>query len=330
MIIEQEEKKGIEKPELDTDRDYEARLLGIAHVGKHEKNVYGKNGKPTGETKEVDQAILIFELVEEDTYLEIGPDDSKELKPRTETKFENYSSNEKSNLFKLAKSIDPKAAYTEGKKSFVDTSRIVGKPVMLRFKEKDGEYQNIAEIKAVPAKFQDAIGEAQNPLFQFSCMQGAFPLADKTETTIDDVPLWIIKFALDKALNIDESKILEQLEEHVEAAEADHGSMTNSDDMKVKNKQESADKDDKEDKQDEPEEKDEKSEKSGSSSRRRGRRGSGSGDKDKRAELLALSIEDLEDKFVDAGNSEDKLDELADEHPEDEAFKAAIVDLLLA
>ena len=44
-------------PALDTDRQLEGRIQGIAHIGTIEKDEY-VDGKKTGNTKEVDTVII--------------------------------------------------------------------------------------------------------------------------------------------------------------------------------------------------------------------------------------------------------------------------------
>ena len=51
-------------PALDTDRQLEGRIQGIAHIGTIEKDEW-LDGKATGNKKEVDTVIISIEAVEE-------------------------------------------------------------------------------------------------------------------------------------------------------------------------------------------------------------------------------------------------------------------------
>lgn len=344
MIVQNAGGKGFEPdPLLDVENQYEARILGIIHVGTHQKQKHdGTNF--IDEYDDIQQAIVEFEVVEDGTQVERGPEGSKHLENRRMCQFVKYSSHEKSGLFKLAQTANPKAAYVEKKEGVVDTSLIIGKPVSLELKlNKDGDKTNIKSVNAIPPKYHDGVPPLTNDVFQYSVMSGAHPVEGKA-TKLEDVPKWMLEFALSKALDAEQFTELEAMETHLEALEAakDGNTELEGDRLPPKDKTEKKTKaktekkeDPKPDPEPEPEEgeeeegseekEDTKTEESTSRRSRRSRRTRTTED------YSAKSIEDLEALVVEKElMSEDDLDDLSETANSDEEYKATLITKLEA
>lgn len=335
MLIEQKPQKDFEPDAaLDAGREYEARIVGVAHVGKHEKEKFGGDGKPSGEFQEIEQAIVMLELTEEDTFVERGPEDARVMKPRLIPQFIKWSSHEKSGMFKLAKNANPKAAWVEGKQGKVDTSLIIGEPVTVVFKEATAEgKQYIDEIKSIPAKYKDGVDAAQSTPFQYHVGLGSFPLADGTETKLEDVPVWIINYALNKAIDAEEFGQLDAMEAYVaeaEAAKDGNDVELEGDRLPAKESEEAKEEPVEETKEEVVEEKVEEKPKT---SRRRSRKPAAKEDSGLKAELEAVKadIGALEDLAIEKGLAEDVLDAVGAEAGEDDDLYATkIIEAVLA
>lgn len=202
-------------PVLDTERDYEARIVGIFHRGIHEKNKW-ENGRQVGVVEE-DQVTLVIELTEEDTYVERGEGEDMKLVPRRPQWLTlKYSSHEKSNLYATAKMANPKAVWMEGKQGVIDIDKILGCPVAVKFEEptEDGKQYMDKKLLAIPAKYKDKVGETTTPHFCYSVMGGAFV------GTLEDVPPAMLRHAIDNAINVEEFEQLEAIETHLSKLEA--------------------------------------------------------------------------------------------------------------
>lgn len=308
-------------PVLDVEREYEARVLGVIHIGTHQKQKHdGTNF--IDEYDEIQQAIIEYEIVEDGTQVERGPDDAKRLENRRMCQFIKYSSHEKSGLFKLAQAINPKAAWVEKKKGFVDTSLIIGRPVSLELKlNKDGDKTNIKAVNKIPPKYQDAVNPLTFPVFQYSVMGGAFPVEGK-ETKLEDVPKWMLEFALNKAIDAEQFEQLEAIEAHLEALKADKPEDTELEGDRLPPKEEDEEPEEKPEEQVEEVE-EEVEEKVEEAPKRTRRSRAKSTDK---VDYSAKSIEELEALVLEKGVMTDEdLDDLNDNVASDEEFKAGII-----
>lgn len=311
-------------PLLDTGREYEARILGIVHIGKHEKQKHDGT-KFIEEYQEVEQAIIEYEITEDDTQVERGPEGDKRLENRRMVQFIKYSSHEKSGLFKLAQSVNPKAAYMEKKKGVVDTSLMIGFPVSLELKlNKDGDKTNIKAVNKIPPKYQDSVNPLTFPIYQYSVMGGAFPVQGK-ETCIKDVPAWMLRFSLDKAVDADAFSQLDEIEAHLEALEAAKDSDTELEGDRLPPKEEPKEEPKAEEPKEEPKVEEEPKEEP-KPKRTRTRKPKAAAE-----DYSAKSIEELEALVVEKGvMTDDQLDQLNDEVDSDDAFKAGIIAALEA
>lgn len=195
---------------LDTEREYEGRIVGMAHVGLMENQDFDDNTKVV----EIEQAIILIELTEEDTYVPRGAEGEEVFKPRVLPKFIKYSSHEKSGLYALAKTANKKAAWVEGKKGMVNPELILDEPVSITIKDgKDGK-QNISKINPIMEKHKAGVEAKVSPTFLYDIDTGAH-----AGTTIEDVPAWIIKYAMNKALNVESFGQLEEMEAYVKSLE---------------------------------------------------------------------------------------------------------------
>lgn len=215
MIIDNSADKSNFAPDvkLDTEREYDARIVGLIHIGL----VQNQNFDDKDKMDEIEQAIIVFELTEEDTFVPRGgTEEDPIMKPRTMPKFIKYSSHEKSGLFALAKVANSKAAWIDGKKGMIDPSMILDQPVVLKIKDGKEDKQNIDKISSYPAKFKDAVGARTTPLFLYDVHTGAH-----SDTTIEDVPAWILTYAMSKALDVEQFGQLDFIEAHLAALEAE-------------------------------------------------------------------------------------------------------------
>lgn len=333
MIVQNSGGKDFEPdPLLDTARDYEARVLGVFHAGKHQKQKHDGT-KFIEEYDEIEQAIIEFEIVEEGTQVERGPEDNRRLENRRMAMFLKYSSHEKSTLFKIAQSINPKAAYLEKKEGVVDTSLIIGRPVSLELKlNKDGDKTNIKAVNKIPPKYQDSVGPLTNDVFQYSVMMGAFPV-EGVETSVSDVPKWMLEFALNKAIDAEQFAKLEEIEAHLESLKSDDDNSELEGDRlppKTEDKaEEKADEPVEEEKEpkDEPKVEEKQEETKTERRSRRSRRGAA----EEKVDYSTYTIEQLESLVVEKGlMSEEELDDLSDNVTSDEEYTASIIEKLEA
>lgn len=311
MLIEQKPSKDFEPdPFLEVEREYEARIVGLVHIGTHEKKEYA-NGVATGKTKEESTAVIMFELLEEDANVLRGPEDAQKSVRRMQPLFLKYSSHEKSKLFGIAKKANPKSAWVDGKEGKVDTSKFIGCPVNLTFKEPtDDGKQYLDEVKAIPQKYQKDVEAMEANPFQYCVESGAFPLESGAETTIEDVPTWLLNHAIDKAVDAATFGKLEEIEDYLEAvAEARDGEVELDGDRLPQ------------DDKTEPKKEEVKEEKKETTSRR-GRR-SAKKDTDTKSELQVEleAIEDvaaLEDRVAEVGVTDDDFEVVGAEAGEDD------------
>ena len=309
-------------PLLDPKRQYDARIIGFAHIGIHEKPEY-KDGKATGEILEQEQCLIAFELVEEETYVERGPEGAKTMEPRIMFKWEKYSSHEKSNLYKIASKAHPDAVWIEKKQGQVDPLMMINQPVMIKLiNNKDGDKQNIKEVDGYPAKFASSVGEAKSDQFMFSVNVPEDLFAD-CEIDLSKVPPWVLSKSLNDAINADSFACIEAMEAQVdlneaakEAAKANSGKLEGdekpaTDTSKAKSK---ASKPKEEVKEEEEKVADEKP----ARRPRRNRKAEG-----ETVDYSEMGIEELEKILIDKDVSEDELDEL-DSEGTDEAYQKAL------
>lgn len=289
---------------LDSDREFEARISGVIHVGQFEKDIWNDQGQKTGETKDEETCVIMLELTEEDTYVPRGPEGKEVLVPRVVPKFIKYSSHEKSNLFKIAGTANKKAAYIENKNGMIDVALMLDQPVSITFKAptKDDK-QYLDGITAIPEKYKGDVAPSVNPNFCYSVMSGA-----GEGTSIKDVPLWLIKYAHEKAVNAEQFGMLEEMEDCIEAAQQERDGKLEGDDKPAESNKAPA-------KKDEP-----------AAKRTRGK-------KPEAVKLEDMSIEDLEAEYFKAGGTDDELNELNDTLSEDatnEDFKVLVIEALNA
>lgn len=329
MIVQNSGGKDFEPdPLLDTARDYEARVLGVFHAGTHQQQKYESD-----EYVNIDQAIIEFEIVEEGTQVERGPEDNRRLENRRMAMFLKYSSHEKSTLFKIAQSINPKAAYLEKKEGVVDTSLIIGRPVSLELKlNKDGDKTNIKAVNKIPPKYQESVAPLTNNVFQYSVMMGAFPV-EGVETSVSDVPKWMLEFALNKAIDAEQFAKLDEIEAHLESLKSDDdNSELEGDRLPPKTEDKAEDKADepveeKQEPKDEPKVEEKQEEAKTERRSRRSRRGA----TEEKVDYSTYTIEQLEALVVEKGlMSEDELDDLSDNVTSDEEYTAVIIGKLEA
>lgn len=304
-------------PILDVEANVEARVIGIIHAGKHEKQKHDGT-KFIDEYKTIEQAIIEFEIVEDGTQVERGAEGNKTLVNRRMCKFVNYSSHENSEMFAIAKAANPKSAWTEGKDGFVQTGMFIGKPVSLELgTNKDGTKNTIKKVHAIPPKYQDSVPALTIKPFQFSVMGGAFPLEDGTETTINDVPVWMLSLALDKAVDAEQFKQVDEMEATIAAAKAAKDNKGT--DTELEGDRLPAKTEEKVEPEVEPEAEPEKvEEKPKARTRTRSRAA--------KVDYTTKSIEDLEAIALEKGAVTDEdLDDLNDTITDDEEYKAAII-----
>lgn len=228
MIVET---KGNAKkdPELeDLERDYMGRVVGLFHMGKVEAPEFDNNGNIIeGKFKVQDQCVIMFELLEEDTMVERGKEGEEKMVRRTIPQFMTFSSNEKSGLFKLCKKLGKtKAAWVEGKQGKLNTLHLVNKPLQIGFKKTQAGNVKIDldRVAAIPPAMIKSMDQAESKLFHYSPQfGGAFNvlLDDGTEqeTSIEDVPAWLIKKAVEDVINLEEFSGAEELITYAESLE---------------------------------------------------------------------------------------------------------------
>lgn len=313
-------------PALDTERDYEGRIVGAFHRGIHEKTKW-ENGKQVGVVEE-DQITLVIELTEEDTYVERGEGDDMKLVPRRPQWLTlKYSSHEKSNLFSTAKLANPSAAWMEGKQGVVDIDKVLGCPVAVQFNEptEDGAQYMSKKLLAIPAKYKESVGAATTPLFCYSVMGGAYV------GTIEDVPPAMLRHAVDNAINVEEFEQLEAIEEYLakieaqksedavlEGDEATSSKGKKSEDEKPKSKRTPKAKKEEEQPTKEEEEADPVEEKKAPRSRRGSK-------KEQEVDYSTKSVAELEDLLIEKGLSDADLDEISDNADSDEGYQEDLI-----
>ena len=294
-------------PVLDPKGDYESRIVGFAHIGIHEKDIY-INGSPTGKKEEQNQAIVLFELTDPETYVERGPDDDKKKVRRYLAKFLKYSCHEKSNLFGIASAVGPDAAFREGKDPRVDPVEMVGGCVSLKLSlNKEETKNNIKSALSIPKKYQSDVPEAELPLFCYSVDQGAFV------GSIEDVPPWMLTFAFDNGMYVEKFGQIEEIEKQIaknkeeKEAKAKDKDKLAGDDKPADSSSKSANVD--------------KEEKPASTRRRRGR-----GTAKETVDYSDKTIEEMEDILIKKGVSDDDLNSLADDNELDDDYLAALIE----
>ncbi|AFK66675.1 hypothetical protein COPG_00079 [Colwellia phage 9A] len=210
-------------PLLDFDTAYDARIVGMTTIGVHEKKVWENGGFVEGKFKEVLQCIVLFEFTEDCTRLTRGEGDDEHTVPRTTMSFMKYDSHEKGGMFKLAKQANAKSVSVVNKKGQVNVGMIIGECVAIKMKAdpKDKEKMYIDEITAIQAKHKKAVEVGELPNFQYDTESGAHPLFDGTVTNATDVPVWMLRYAINKALDAETFKMVEEMEQIIEAAEAE-------------------------------------------------------------------------------------------------------------
>lgn len=193
-------------PFLDTGAEYEARLMGVVETGKHQQEDYDD---PTKVTEKL-ECLITYELVEEETRVTRGAEGSEYTVPRTFVKFDKFSSHELSSLYKQCKTANQDCVTQDG----LDITAALGQPVMLVLKNnKKGDRQNIAEVKGVPVKFRSSIGEAEGKPFLYTCSVNAGAHVG----TLEDVPVWMLKRAVNSSLYPETFPNLEEIEDYIEA-----------------------------------------------------------------------------------------------------------------
>lgn len=321
-------------PILEEDTQVDARLLGYCKIGTQEKDVWGKDGKKTGAVKEEKQAVMVFEIVDKDTYVDHGTEEEPNMVPRLAMKFVKDSSHEKSNQYSIAKALNKDSAWVDkdSKQGVVEPTMLLDCPIMLTMGvNKEGDRNNIKDFSVYPAKFRDSVEESVGTKFMFCPDNGAF-----CDTDISDVPNWLLVKITEDALEQGDFALIDEIEDQIdknkEAAESkkdDKVKLEGDDKPATKSKPKpksktkaktKADPDpDDQDAEEEEEEKVEDKSKATTSSRRRRRSSS--------KDLSSLTLEQLEDHLVKAGVEETVLDDLADNNDEDDAYKAALLKL---
>ncbi len=312
-------------PALDTDRQLEGRIQGIAHIGKIEKDEY-VDKKKTGNTKEVDTVIISIEAVEDDTYVERGGDDNKYLTPRTYILEERWSSAELSNFCKLAVALVPKAVTKpNGKDPVIDSSALIGVPLTFRVQaptEKGKQYIDKKSVTPIQLKYHKDVPAATLPTHLFSVELGVF-----MDTDLSQVQPWILNKVINDVVNIDEiaekpTNCIDQIEEALEAIGAAKDSKSAGKelegDRKPKDEKKAAKK---EEPKDEPKAEEEVKEEKPKRTRRKAAKKEDSPAED---QFTSMSLEALEDFLIDGGVEDEDLDAMAEEFPEDEDYLEAL------
>ena len=297
-------------PVLDPKGDYESRIVGFMHIGVHEKDIY-IDGKPTGNKEEQNQAIVLFELTEEETFVERGPENDKKMVRRFIAKFLKYSSHEKSNLYGIAAAVGSDAAFKEKGEGRVDPVEMVGGCVSLKLALNKSETKNnVKSAVAIPKKYHADVPEAELPLFCYSVDQGAFV------GTVEDVPPWMLTFATDHGMYVEKfEKIVEiegQIAKNKEAKDAKDAERD-----KLAGDEKPADTSSK------PSTDSKEEDKPATSRRRRGRGKA----EEETVDYSGKDIEEMEGIVLNKGTSEGDLDKLADENKDDDDYLAALVAL---
>lgn len=332
---------------LDADTDVEAVLLGVAYVGKHQSKKFGTED----EYELVDQAIMAYEIVEEDTQVERGGEENPHMVNRIITEYVKYSSNEKSRMYGRVKALDPKAVGKQNGKPVIDLLGVVGKPIILTLGVNNkGTYNTITDVSKVTPKLAKTMAEGEHTPYLFHADQGMFE-ANGHKTQLEDVPVWMLKMVTE-ADNADELGMIDAVEEFLAELEADKSDDTElegdrlPDDKKSKaDKKKATPKD--EDKNDDGEgdeggeekttrrsrrsqKEDEPEEEKGS---RRSRRSRKPANDELREELKAKQENDpvaFESYALDKGYiDEDGLTDLADGTENDEEFDKKLLDLVV-
>ena len=311
-------------PVLDTERDYEARIVGAFHRGIHEKTKW-ENGKNVGVVEE-DQITLVVELTEEDTYVERGEEGSKTKVPRRPQWLTlKYSSHEKSNLFATAKLANPAAAWVEGKQGAVDIDKILGCPVAVQFNEpnEEGAQYMKKKLLAIPAKYKDGVAPATIKPFCYSVMGGAFV------GTLEDVPAGMLRHTIDNAINVEEFEQLEAIEAYLAKLEAqkEEGTTLEGDEAPAKAAAKATEKAEKPKRaakaKVEPEEKKvaEDATEEPVAKPARSRRAA----KTEEVDYSTKSVAELEDLLIEKGLADKDLDELSDAAESDEGYVSDLI-----
>ena len=296
-------------PFLDTGAEYEARLLGVVETGKHQQEDFDDSTKVT----ETLECLITYELVEEETRVTRGAEGSEYTVPRTFTKFDKFSSHELSSLYKQCKTANQDCVTQEG----LDITAALGQPVMLVLKNnKKGDRQNIAEVKGVPVKFRSSIGEAEGKPFLYTCSVNAGAHVG----TIEDVPVWMLKRAVDKSLYPEQFPNLEEIEDYIEAggkASKTAGEELEGDRAPAKEEKKPA----KKEKVEETVEEKAEEAPAEKSTRTRRKKAEPKAEADPYADLDEAALEDL---LIEKGVSDDDLDAISEGADSDEAYLAAL------
>jgi hypothetical protein len=301
-------------PFLDTGAEYEAKLIGIVETGKHQQEDYDDPSK----VSEKLECLITYELVEEETRVTRGAEGSEYTVPRTYTKFDKFSSHELSSLYKQCKTANQDCVTQEG----LDITAALGQPVMLVLKNnKKGDRQNIAEVKGVPVKFRSSIGEAEGKPFLYTCSVNAGAHVG----TIEDVPVWMLKRAVDKSLYPEQFPNLEEIEDYIEAggkSSKTAGEELEGDRAPVKEEKKPAKKAPaKKEKVEETVEEKAEEAPAEKSTRTRRKKAEPKAEADPYADLDEAALEDL---LIEKGVSDDDLDAISEGADSDEAYLAAL------
>lgn len=287
----------------------ESRVLGFAHIGKHEKDKYGTDGKPTGGKEVIEQAILAFELEEESTDVERGAEGDKKLVPRVMYKFIKWSSHEKSNLYAIAKNCNVESAWVSGGDGQVDPVEMLGHCLNLEIGvNKNGDNNSVKKTAAISNKYKDGVRELSGNKFMFSVQHGAF-----AGTTIADVPPWILSIAVERAVDADEFGMLEEIEAQIQKNEAEKESRKEGASSKLEGDEAPSAKNS-------PKKQSSEAEDGEVKTPRRKR-----SPKKTSVDFSSKSIEELEDLLVDSGWGDDEFDAVAEENEDDDDYKKALV-----
>lgn len=304
-------------PLLPENSQVDARLIGYCKIGTQEKDVWGSNGEKTGEVKEEKQAVLVFELVDPETYVDHGTDDEPKMVPRLAMKFVKDSSHEKSNQFSIAKALNKDAVWIDAKskQGVVEPTLLLDCPVTLTMGiNKAGDRNNISEFSAYPEKFRSQVEPSVGTKFMFCPDNGAF-----CDTTVADVPNWLLTKITTDATEQGAFKLIDDIEDQIEANQAAAESKK---DDKVKLDGDDAPKKTAKSKKASKSAKGDKVEEEAKPSRRSRR-----GKKKDAVDVSSFTLEQLEDHLTNAGVAGSVLDDLADDNEDDDDYKAALVEL---
>ena len=307
-------------PVIDTERELEGRVIGICHVGIIQKDVW-VDGKKTGDVKEVESVMIELEAVEEDTYVERGPEDAKRLEPRKFFLEEKWSSNDRSNFYKYCKMANPASIFKDEKgNDQIDPAKVVGYPLSFKLNKANGkgrQYVNKKEVAGIPAKYQKDVPAAKNGLYLFHADSGLH-LGE-----MSDVNTFFLRTKiLQDAVNVEELGAVELIEDYLEELEA--AKETNGAGKELEGDSAPAEKPKKaRTKKEEPvaEEEPEKEvaeEKPAPRKRARAK-------KDSAPDYSAMSDEQIEDILVEKGVSDEDLDAISEGADSDEVYKAALI-----